>query len=331
MYREGLNVKKILILLIIFCLSVGLFLSGCTEQKEEEPEIAIVADVNGVQILEEEYNKKQKLLKNVYISKLGKDIWTQTIDNRTVKDIVSEELLEIMIQEILIEDFMKQSGYTPSEDEIQKSYNEFQNAIKEDENVQKLYEGMENDETFIRNQIKTQLYEQAFEQKIRESVKADTQMLENAYKNEIVLVSAGHILLADEESANEVEAKIKAGEDFAQLAIEYSQDPGSAMNGGSLGFVAKGKMPPAFEEKAFKMKKGEISDPVKTQRGYHIILLEDTQTVADLVEYGVSEEEVDFYKKSIIDEKSLIRVEEKINELKNDAQIQKFPESIDKQ
>ncbi len=323
--------KKVLVLFILIISSVVLILSACQKQEEAEPQVIVVATVNGVQIFEEDYNKKQKLLKNVYMAKLGKDIWTQSIGNKTVKDIVSEELLEIMIQEILIEDYMKKSGYEPDEAEIQRSYDEFKKAMQDDENIQKLYEGMENDEEFIRNQIKTQLYEQAFEEKIRESVKADTQMLENAYKNDIVLVSAGHILLTDEEKANEVAQKLKDGDDFAQLAIEYSQDPGSAMNGGSLGFVQKGKMPPAFEEKAFKMQKGEISEPIKTQRGYHIILLEDTQTVADLEEYGVSDEEVNFHKEGIIDEKSLLAVENKINELKENSTIEKFSEAFTQQ
>ncbi|OQX71532.1 MAG: hypothetical protein B6D62_01815 [Candidatus Cloacimonas sp. 4484_275] len=64
---------------------------------------------------------------------------------------------------------------------------------------------------------------------------------------------------------------IKKGADFAELAKEYSQDPGSAKKGGSLGYFGRGRMVPPFEEKAFSMKIGEISEPIETRYGWHII------------------------------------------------------------
>ncbi len=66
-------------------------------------------------------------------------------------------------------------------------------------------------------------------------------------------------------------------DDFAELAKEYSQCP-SAEKGGDLDFFGKGRMVPAFEEKAFSMKKGEISEPIKTRFGWHIIKVTDTRT-----------------------------------------------------
>ncbi|MCR2821546.1 foldase protein PrsA [Lederbergia panacisoli] len=86
-------------------------------------------------------------------------------------------------------------------------------------------------------------------------------------------VQASHILVEDEKKAEEVEKKIKEGKDFAELAKEYSTDTGSAANGGDLGYFAKGKMVKEFEDKAFSMKIGDISEPVKTEHGYHIIKL----------------------------------------------------------
>jgi len=68
--------------------------------------------------------------------------------------------------------------------------------------------------------------------------------------------------------------RILAGEDFAELAREYSDDPGSGQNGGSLGVFGKGMMVPPFEEAAFKLEEGEISEPVRTDFGWHIILCE---------------------------------------------------------
>ncbi|MBS4219779.1 peptidylprolyl isomerase [Bacillus sp. FJAT-49711] len=84
-------------------------------------------------------------------------------------------------------------------------------------------------------------------------------------------VQASHILVEDEKKAEEVEKKIKEGKDFAELAKEYSTDTGSAENGGDLGYFAKGKMVKEFEDAAFSMEIGDISDPVKSEHGYHII------------------------------------------------------------
>jgi peptidyl-prolyl cis-trans isomerase D len=75
--------------------------------------------------------------------------------------------------------------------------------------------------------------------------------------------------------AEEVLSKLKEGEDFASLAKKYSQDPGSAVKGGDLGYFKKGDMVGPFEEAAYSLKKGEISDIVETDFGYHLIKVTD--------------------------------------------------------
>jgi peptidyl-prolyl cis-trans isomerase C len=87
-------------------------------------------------------------------------------------------------------------------------------------------------------------------------------------------VHARHILVATEEEAKAIEAQLKGGADFATLAKEKSKDPGAA-NGGDLGYFTKDQMVPEFAEAAFKLEKGQISDPVHTQFGWHIIKIED--------------------------------------------------------
>ncbi|MBX9924764.1 MAG: peptidyl-prolyl cis-trans isomerase, partial [Hyphomicrobiaceae bacterium] len=78
-----------------------------------------------------------------------------------------------------------------------------------------------------------------------------------------------------EDKAKEIADKLGKGGDFAALAKENSKDPGSKDDGGMLGFFGRGQMVPAFEEAVFKLKKGEVSPPVKSQFGFHIIKLED--------------------------------------------------------
>lgn len=88
-------------------------------------------------------------------------------------------------------------------------------------------------------------------------------------------VQARHILVAKEEEAKDLVEKIRAGADFADLAKQHSGDGGSKEKGGMLGYFGRGQMVPQFEQAAFALKKGEVSDPVKSQFGWHIIKLED--------------------------------------------------------
>ena len=101
-------------------------------------------------------------------------------------------------------------------------------------------------------------------------------------------VHARHILIrakADDEKASAaakkkieaIIARLKKGEDFAKLAKETTEDPSGKANGGDLGYFTKGQMVPEFAEVAFKLKKGEISGPVKTQFGWHVIKVEDSR------------------------------------------------------
>jgi peptidyl-prolyl cis-trans isomerase C len=86
-------------------------------------------------------------------------------------------------------------------------------------------------------------------------------------------ISASHILVEDEATANDVKRRLDDGEDFADVARELSTCP-SNENGGNLGHFTRGRMVPEFEEAAFALELDEVSKPVKTQFGYHIIKLD---------------------------------------------------------
>jgi peptidyl-prolyl cis-trans isomerase C len=88
-------------------------------------------------------------------------------------------------------------------------------------------------------------------------------------------VRARHILVETEDEAKAIVAELKKGTDFAELARLKSKDPGAAAEGGDLGYFTKDQMVPEFSEAALKLDKGQLSDPVKTQFGWHVIKVED--------------------------------------------------------
>jgi len=87
-------------------------------------------------------------------------------------------------------------------------------------------------------------------------------------------VKASHLLVKTEEEALKLKEEINNGKDFAQAAMEVSLCP-SGQNGGDLGYFTKGQMVKEFEDAAFSMEVGEVSNPIKTQFGYHLIYLTD--------------------------------------------------------
>jgi len=88
-------------------------------------------------------------------------------------------------------------------------------------------------------------------------------------------VHARHILVDNEAEAKKIAARVKGGEDFAKVAAETSKDPGSKAEGGDLGWFTKERMVPDFANAAFTLKAGQVSDPVKTQFGWHVIKVEE--------------------------------------------------------
>ena len=119
-----------------------------------------------------------------------------------------------------------------------------------------------------------------------DQVKVDEEELKALYEKEIANLAeqrhAAHILIDVNDKVSDADAKARIleiqqrlakGEDFAALAKEFSQDPGSASTGGDLGFAGPGVYDPAFEEALYNLSKDQVSDPVRTEYGYHLVKL----------------------------------------------------------
>jgi peptidyl-prolyl cis-trans isomerase C len=117
----------------------------------------------------------------------------------------------------------------------------------------------------LQQEAKTALTDEALKQTYDEAVKSMSGQEE---------VHARHILVEGEDEAKAILEQLKGGADFAKLAKEKSKDPGAA-EGGDLGYFTKDQMVPEFADVAFKMYPGQLSNPVKTQFGWHVIKVED--------------------------------------------------------
>jgi len=136
-------------------------------------------------------------------------------------------------------------------------------------------QGLEKDKETIAKieEAKRDILVNAAAQKIVSEKMTDerTRKYYDQHKQQFSEVHASHILVETEGEAKDIKKQLEKGADFNDLAKKRSKDPSAAQNGGDLGFFTRDQMVKPFTEKAFSMKVNQISDPVKTQYGYHII------------------------------------------------------------
>ncbi len=140
-------------------------------------------------------------------------------------------------------------------------------------------------------------------------------------------VNASHILVATEEEAKEILKQIKAGENFAALAKAKSIDPSAKSNGGNLGFFGKGQMVPEFEKAAFALEVDEVSEPTKSQFGYHIITVHEKKAPGKL---SLDQAKADI-EKLLLEEKNKKSIDLYVKDLVSKAKIERFTPKEEKE
>lgn len=145
------------------------------------------------------------------------------------------------------------SGITRAQ--FDEAYQEYLRSVQESAGIS---------EEELRETLKVQLLRQNLEEVVTEAVPTAEPH-----------ARAAHILLESKAEAEVVLKRLREGEDFAALAEELSKDPGSAQQGGDLGWFARGQMVAEFDEVAFSLEPGELSDVVVTEYGFHILLVEE--------------------------------------------------------
>ncbi|MFJ5963909.1 peptidylprolyl isomerase [Bacillus sp. NPDC093026] len=179
----------------------------------------------------------------------------------TLKKQAGGDALNLLVQQKVLAD-----KYKVSDDEIDKKLKEYKKTLGEDR-LKQLQDEYGKD--YIKDQVK---YELLTQKAAKANIKITDKEVKAYYDDLKGKIRASHILVADKKTADEVEKKLAKGEKWDDLVSEYSTDTASAEKGGDVGWFAKdGQMDKNFSKAAFKLKVNEISSPVKSQYGYHII------------------------------------------------------------
>ena len=261
--------KKLLILTLILALILSF--TACSSKEAGAKELA---NINGTVIDQKDLDEYATLL--YYMQ--GYDL-TQVEDEAQKEAITSTVLTDMVTLEIMRE-YYKDKKDEVLPETVEADLARFLEEAKSNEEIKTYLTDAGISEETLTRLFYNQYYSQAFFEEVKSgmaTLDADIAKYYEDNKEEFKLdqVEASHILVDDEAEAKKIKADLDAGGDFAAIAKEKSTDPGSGANGGELGFFDRGTMVPEFSDVAFSLKVGEISDPVKSQFGWHIIKVTD--------------------------------------------------------
>lgn len=198
---------------------------------------------------------------------------SEIVAETSAGNVTKDELYEAMkknhgesVLQTLIYEKILSAKYDVTEDEVNAKLDELKNDLGASFELALMQYNLT--EESLKNNLKLDLL---IEKAAADKVEVTEEEIQEYYDNYTPEIHARHILVETKETADEVVEKLNAGEDFAKLAEEYSTDTGSATNGGDLGWFGPGKMVKEFEEAAYALDVNEISEPVESTYGFHII------------------------------------------------------------
>lgn len=281
-----MNRKKIILLL-----SLSLVIAGCQKTTKEinaetklETILESVSDVsdsdkNDSSSIQNYREIKSPLFKvngqEVSFEKYYKyfDLYSSLM---AMNNNLTSDLTNLMIRDKIINEELKSAGINIADEEINNEINEYKKNLGGDEEFNKYISTLGVDIDLFKENIRNSLANQKHSQYYKEKNSNTDEEITNYYnqnKDSIDYVEAKHILVEDEQTANEIYDRLVKGEDFATLSNEFSIDTAAKANGGQLGRISRTGFDAAFVEAAFKLTDNELSKPVKTSFGYHIIFV----------------------------------------------------------
>ena len=272
-----------------------MWLNGMEPQTKVEIMNKTIVSADGIVIGYGEFNQTMAWAKYFTEKQNGPDMWTEIAeDGKTWSEVFPQIVLSELIVGEIVEATALSQNMQVTEAEMNSDLVKYEKLIKQDQNLAQVVKQANIGQRFLRGMVRETIIEAKYKANYVNSINISENEMEQYYKkNQSAFtnekVKASHILIKtidestldgkkDKQKAIEVLKRAQAGEDFAKLSREFSDDPGSAANGGDLGYFEKGVMVKEFEQAAFSLNKGQISDLVKTVYGYHIIKVEDHTT-----------------------------------------------------
>ncbi len=255
------------------------WITGCKNNSKE----GVLAEIDGYQILEEDFNEEFEMKKKIFVKQFGEDFLNQELEEGlTVEAFLREELLFELIHENVLEKELDKLNITISEEDIDGAMKEsYIDKLGGEEGYNEYLNYLGVSDEFLRKSVTRKLIYQRYSEYFFEQIDLSEDELREYYENNkdsFVKVRASHILVKTEEEGKEILKRLKEGENFASLAATRSLDTQTSVQGGDLGYFAKGSIANDYkeiEDTAFNLKVGEVSGLIKTDFGYHIVLVED--------------------------------------------------------
>ena len=247
-----------------------ILVSGCSQQQSD-----YALKVNGISIPIETYDKKMNAVK-AYLEKQGLDF--NSDQGKQMLEGVKQDVVEGLISSEILRQEIEKQGWSVDDPAVGEQIKNLKTQIADaGQDYQKWLEEQAMTEEEVISYIAFTYFVSKDVTTTEEEVKNYFDTYYANYGGQEEQVKARHILLETEEEAKGVIAQLKAKDaDFAEIAKEKSIEPAAKSSGGDLGYFGRGRMVPEFEEAAFSQEVGTISEqPVKTDFGYHVILVED--------------------------------------------------------
>lgn len=307
------NLKKTV---CVMALTTTLLLGGCAKKGPE----GVASIVNGTEITEEQYIREYAANRNKYVSMAGgEEMLTQPSPEdpkKTMDELIKELALKNLQQIELVKQDAEKLGIKTDEAVVDARIKEIIEQSGGEENYKAQLKNIGQTPEFYREYLATMELLQQYSKKKMDDLKPKDEEISKYYdehKSDYATVKASHILVKELEEAKDIKKQLDEGADFATLAKEKSQDPGSAKDGGSLGEFNPGQMVKEFKDALAKMEEGTISEPVKSQFGYHIIKMEKK-----------TEKSLEDVKAIISEQLTTKNFEKYIEKLTKDAKIETF-------
>ncbi|SCG84232.1 foldase protein PrsA [Proteiniborus sp. DW1] len=304
------KINKKVILATVTILILSMVLSACGTSREDS-----VAIVNGEPISKSEFGINFDINKKMYENQLGKDIMSKDMgQGRNFEEELKQVVLDnLIVEKIILQDAEKQK-ITVSDKEVEEAIDQFIASVGGQEKLKEFLKQNNMTEDFMEKRMKIEMIVNKYRNHFFESIisEEDIKKQYDENKDAYISIRASHILVKTEEEAKDILKQINEGKNFDDLT-SLSTEPGAAERKGDLGYFTRGMMVSEFEEAAFELEPGEISDVVKTDFGYHVIKLTDRKEAYEDVKDSVLAD---------LQSKESAKFDEKVNELRDKAKIE---------